>query len=50
MGKAHKTKKFATMKRIITKKDPRCQKRHLEQPKEQPKKGVNDVEIRELYA
>ncbi|CAD8113020.1 unnamed protein product [Paramecium sonneborni] len=48
MGKAHKTKKFATIKRMISKNDPRCQKRHLEQPKEEKKKGINDVEIKEL--
>ncbi|KAM3135995.1 rRNA-processing protein fcf1 [Paramecium bursaria] len=48
MGKQTKVKKFATIKRMIGKNDPRIKKQHPETQKKEQPQGPNDITIREI--
>ena len=43
MGRAKKTKKFATMKRMISLSDPRLKDKERAQPKKAPKKAEQEI-------
>jgi len=47
MGRAKKTKKFATMKRMISASDPRLKDKEREKPKKAKKEDPNEIKTTE---